>query len=98
MKTDIKNRSDLQWQEEGKHPSEPVFVANPNGTAEDDGVILSALTHSHEPNATTLLILDANNLEEIARVDFETAGAFTSTFHGCWDDGLRLCHNGKDYL
>ena len=92
LKTDIKNKIDLQWQEKGKVPSEPVFVANPNGEDEDDGVILSSLIHPHELHATTLLILDAKNLEEIARVCFETEGVFTSTFHGCWDGEQRMCH------
>ena len=72
------------WKEEGKLASEPVFVANPQGTEEDDGVILSALLHEHEQNAVTLLILDAKNLAEKARVCFETMDAVTSTLHGCW--------------
>ena len=67
------------WKEEGTYASEPIFVANPQGKEEDDGVVLSALLHEHEPNSATLLILDAKDLGEMARVCFETKGTFTST-------------------
>jgi len=83
-KTNIKTKEVTRWYEKGKSPSEPIFVPNPNGKAEDDGVLLTALSHTEQPNAVTLLVLDAKNMKEVARVPFATAGAFTTTFHGQW--------------
>ena len=74
------------------NPSEPIFVANPNGKDEDDGVILSALSHIDEPKAVTLLVLDAKTMEETARVSFKTAGTFTTTFHGQWAGSEEKIH------
>ncbi len=66
--------------------SEPVFVPNKtlDNPAEDDGVILVALLHVDEPQKTTLLILDAKDLKELAQVEFKTEGAVPTTFHGQW--------------
>jgi beta,beta-carotene 9',10'-dioxygenase len=54
------------WTEPGCFPGEPVFVARPEGIAEDDGVLLSVVL---DANAGTsfLLVLNAATLAEIAR-------------------------------
>jgi len=60
-------------------PSEPVFVENPNGEAEDDGVILvMVLSDSND----YLSILDAKNLNEIARANMPEHVRGALTFHG----------------
>jgi carotenoid cleavage dioxygenase-like enzyme len=93
-KVDIKNDKCINWSEEGMIPSEPIFVANPNSKNkdEDDGVVLSALMHENDENRVSLLILDAKNMKELAKVKFETAGAFTGTFHGQWANQADKIH------
>ncbi len=47
-------------------PSEPIFVENPNPKSEDDGVLLvMILSEEHD----YLSILDAKNMNEIARAE-----------------------------
>ncbi|CAG7834109.1 unnamed protein product, partial [Allacma fusca] len=93
-KVDINKNESIRWSEQGMIPSEPIFVANPHATSkdEDDGVVLSALMHKEEENRVTLLILDAKNMKELAKVKFETAGAFTATFHGQWANQADKIH------
>ncbi|CAG7823488.1 unnamed protein product, partial [Allacma fusca] len=88
VKVDIRNNNCIRWSEEESLPSEPVFIANPNSESreEDDGVILSVLLDRKVKRKTALLILDAKNLAEIARVNFNTTGTFTKTFHGQWSN------------
>ena len=38
VKTDVTTKKCLTWSEDGCFPSEPVFVGNPAGTKEDDGM------------------------------------------------------------
>jgi beta,beta-carotene 9',10'-dioxygenase len=56
----------LTWREEGCHPGEPVFVARPDGTEEDDGVLLSVVLDTRDKRSF-LLVLDAATLNERAR-------------------------------
>lgn len=62
---------------------EPVFAADPNGTSEDDGWILSFV---YDPNrdASDLIILDASNFsnEPVARVHLPVRVPYG--FHGSW--------------
>jgi torulene dioxygenase len=66
--------------------SEPIFVPNTtlDNPAEDDGVILVTLLHENEPQKTTLLILNAKDMKELAQVEFKTEGTTPITFHGQW--------------
>lgn len=69
------------WHELAHYTSEPVFIPRPGGTAEDDGVILSEVLDGTR-DVTVLVVLDAQTMTEIARID---AGAsFPQTFHGVW--------------
>ena len=63
--------------------SEPVFVPRPDGTAEDDGWVLT-LVPDGRVDASYLAVLDAARLEAgpIARVWFDHAVPIT--FHGSW--------------
>ena len=51
MRLDIKTKQTKFWEEEDCIPSEPVFVARPGGTEEDDGnwrtVSINLLSTSH---------------------------------------------------
>lgn len=65
--------------EEDTYPSEPVFIADPNGTEDDDGVILTKL-HLGQDGETALLVLDAHDLSELARIKSGTISPID--FHG----------------
>ncbi len=65
-KVDTHTKEALKWQSEGCYPGEPVFVATPNGTEEDDGIILTIVLDA-ENYGSFLLILDARTFQEIGR-------------------------------
>lgn len=56
----------IVWFEKGCSAGEPVFVATPGATKEDDGVILSLIIDPIH-NDSFLLILDAQSFKELAR-------------------------------
>jgi carotenoid cleavage dioxygenase-like enzyme len=66
IRLDLHERTTTVWREAGTYPGEPVFVARPGATAEDDGVLLSVVLDAAE-QTSFLLVLDAADLREIAR-------------------------------
>ncbi|XP_050347256.1 carotenoid isomerooxygenase-like [Nymphalis io] len=70
------------WREYDGYPSEPVFIAHPDAKGEDDGVLLSAVVWGKIDNAVTLIILNATDLQEIARAEFLTPSQVPKCFHG----------------
>lgn len=68
IKINLQNNSVIEWHEDYCYPSEPTFVARPDSTAEDDGVILSVVLDTATKHSF-LLILDAHTMEEVARVE-----------------------------
>lgn len=60
---------------------EPIFVADPHGTEEDDGVILTAIVDAAK-QGSALVVLDARNLEEIARA--HVPQTVPHAFHGLY--------------
>ncbi len=66
VKADVKKGESKIWRERGVYPGEPVFVPRPGAKAEDDGVILSVALDGIR-RRSALLVLDARNMEEIAR-------------------------------
>ncbi|XP_060569819.1 carotenoid-cleaving dioxygenase, mitochondrial-like [Ruditapes philippinarum] len=83
MKIDINTKTFKEWGEDKCYPSEPVFVPNPNGTDEDDGVVLSSVNTSDYDKGKNafLLVLDAKSMKEIARAEFDIP-RFPKDFHG----------------
>jgi beta,beta-carotene 9',10'-dioxygenase len=79
VKVDVAERTTIEWGEEGFSPGEPVFVAAPNGEAEDDGVLLSVVFDSRS-GRSFLLVLDAADLSEVARA--EAPHGIPYGFHG----------------
>ena len=69
-KCDLKTQEVYRWSEKGCYPGEPIFVADPKGTKEDDGVILNIVVDDTNKRSF-LLVLDAKNLKELARVYVE---------------------------
>ncbi|KAG0052336.1 hypothetical protein BGZ83_002729 [Gryganskiella cystojenkinii] len=76
------------WIEDQCTPSEPVFVATPNATEEDDGVLLSIVLDGRRRTGF-LLVLDAQNLEEIARADMPPGKVAPHNLHGVFVSSLR---------
>eukprot|EP01084_Bolivina_argentea_P124879 221304_1 len=77
----------LIFREEYQFYSEPTFVPNPNGIEEDDGLVLSVSLDGNT-NTTYLLILDAKNFNEVARVQPNIGVAIPYTFHGRYYDNI----------
>lgn len=66
VKLDLEVQQIRSWHEVGCYPGEPVFVAAPNASKEDDGVILSVVLDARK-GASFLVILAASSYEELAR-------------------------------
>ena len=58
---------------------EPIFVADPEGTEEDDGACLSGVLDGTR-GRSYLLCLDARTFEEVRRAEMEVVTPFE--FHG----------------
>lgn len=65
-KIDTKTDQIAKWAEPGLMPGEPVFIAHPAKTDEDEGVIVTIVLDNNKQNAF-LLMLDAKTFKEIAR-------------------------------
>ncbi|KAJ5383763.1 hypothetical protein N7517_001674, partial [Penicillium concentricum] len=79
MKLDCDTQHVQLWACHGQSPGEPIFVANPEGTSEDDGVLLSVVLDGMR-GKSYLLCLDARSLMEIGRANVD--GAVGLGFHG----------------
>lgn len=82
IKVDTFRKTKKTWQEEGVYPSEPIFVPDPNGKNEDDGVVVSSVVWAEKETRVGLLILDAVTFTEIARATFDTPGPVPKCLHG----------------
>jgi carotenoid cleavage dioxygenase-like enzyme len=68
VKIDNETGDGSEWHEPGSYPGEAVFVPDPAGRAEDDGVALSVVLDASR-GRSYLLVLDAASWEELARVE-----------------------------
>jgi len=90
-KVDIaKRRITHTWSEEGCFVTEPVFVARPGGATEDDGVLLSVIYNSKR-EMSFMIVLDASNMQELAR--FDVGFKIQAHYHGkfCKAYGDHAC-------
>lgn len=79
VKFDNVTQGSIFWETEAHTPGEAIFVANPEGTREDDGVLLSVVLDGIS-GKSYLLVLDAKDLSELARAEMDGPMAFG--FHG----------------
>lgn len=79
VKLDCETQETRLWACHGHTPGEAIFVANPNGVDEDDGVLLSVVLDGKR-GTSYLLCLDAGDLTELGRADVNGAVGFG--FHG----------------
>ena len=67
IKTDISKRTTRVWSpRHNSLPSEPIFVADPKSSAEDDAVLMSVVLDSSR-RRSSLVFINARSMEEIAR-------------------------------
>ncbi|MGH7635777.1 MAG: carotenoid oxygenase family protein, partial [Gemmatimonadaceae bacterium] len=67
LKVDTHDGSTRSWSDADCYAGEPVFVARPGAEREDDGVLLSVVLDARA-SSSFLLVLDAADLSELARV------------------------------
>ncbi len=79
VKVDVKAQMTRTWYQDGSYPGEPVFVAAPNATAEDDGVVLSIALDA-DKGTSFMLVLDGTSFTELGRAEMPHALPFG--FHG----------------
>lgn len=79
MKLDCETQQVQIWSCHGQSPGEAIFVANPDGTDEDDGVLLSVVLDGIY-GKSYLLCLDARDMSELGRANIDGAVGFG--FHG----------------
>lgn len=78
-KFDVKEISVKSWECDNCVPAEPIFLATPNSSEEDDGVILSVVLDAVKKESC-LVVLDAKSMTEICRAWLRTV--MTLNFHG----------------
>jgi carotenoid cleavage dioxygenase-like enzyme len=83
VKLDVSSSEVGVWREPGCFPGEPVFVAEPGASNEDDGVILSVALDSGQ-SSSFLLVLDARTMAEVGRAALPHHIPFS--FHGQYFD------------
>ncbi|KAF9233638.1 carotenoid oxygenase [Melanogaster broomeanus] len=81
VKYDTYTREPKFWFCEGQNPGEPIFIPEPDGKDEHDGVLLSVVLNGLE-GKSFLLVLDARTMEELGRASMECAVGFG--FHGLY--------------
>ena len=60
-----------------------LFIhSRPHCKEEDDGVLCVTLLSAYSQSNVTLLILDAKNLNEVARIKYTTEGSVAQSMHG----------------
>ncbi|KAJ5595070.1 uncharacterized protein N7459_001278 [Penicillium hispanicum] len=79
VKFDCDTQNVCLWRQHGHSPGEPIFVANPNGKTEDDGVLLIVVLDGMQGHSY-LLCLDARDLTELGRAT--VPGVIGFGFHG----------------
>lgn len=86
IKIDTHTGENKIWSQEDCYPGEPVFVATPNGTKEDEGILLSVVLSGIQ-GRSFLLVLDAQTMDEIGRAEVPHHIPFG--FHGIYaEEGM----------
>ena len=87
IKIDTKNRTSKVWEPKTNHlPSEPIFVANPNGSgAEDDGILLTVAMDSKR-RKSSLVVINATTMGEMGRAQMPITMGYG--FHGVFGSAM----------
>ena len=73
------------WYKEEHYSGEPIFIPNPNGSSEDDGVLL-VIVLDGSTRLSYLLLLDGQSFETLAEARLETF--IPMSIHGSWFDEI----------
>ena len=88
-KFDSMSQTSVFWEQEGHTPGECIFVADPEGKNEDDGVLLTVVLDGYVERSY-LLVLNAKDLTEVGRA--EVPGPVAFGFHGAFKgSGIYTC-------
>jgi beta,beta-carotene 9',10'-dioxygenase len=68
VKVDVTTGETKRWSEDGCYTSEPMIAPAPNGSAEDDCVVMSVVLDSRS-GRSFLLLLDGSSFEELGRAE-----------------------------
>lgn len=79
IKIDLTTQKSMHWSHNNCYPGEPIFVGKPCATAEDDGVLISTVLDA-QYNKSFILVLNAQTLHEVARMELPVALPFS--LHG----------------
>ena len=79
LKFDSETQTSKAWSVHAHSPGEPIFLPDPQGKDEDDGVALSVVLDGTK-GKSYLLCLDAKSFEEVGRAEMENVVSFG--FHG----------------
>jgi len=82
LQLDLDSGRQQRWQRARAMHLEPLFVPRPQGSADDDGVLLVP-TLADDDAASRIVLLDAANLEELATVEAPQVLPFG--FHAAFD-------------
>ncbi|KAG9187253.1 torulene dioxygenase [Alternaria panax] len=83
VKFDNKTQEAIFWEQEGHTPGEAIFVADPEGVEEDDGMLLSVVLDGYAEKSY-LLVLKAKDLKEVGRAEMD--GPMSFGFHGTFKE------------
>uniref|UniRef100_A0A1I7T4C8 Beta,beta-carotene 9',10'-oxygenase n=1 Tax=Caenorhabditis tropicalis TaxID=1561998 RepID=A0A1I7T4C8_9PELO len=91
IKADMVNGNHLVWNRENAYQicGEPIFVPDPNGVEEDDGILIVPIMTISEKQPPFVLILDAKNLKETARFEIPE-GRIPLGFHAFYQSRTEL--------
>lgn len=79
LKFDSETQTTKAWMQHAHSPGEAIFLPDPEGKAEDDGVLLSVVLDGKR-GKSYLLVLDAKSFQEVGRAEMESVVPFG--FHG----------------
>jgi len=84
VKLDVQTGEHVAWKVDGHYPGEPIFVADPSGKEEDDGVVMTNVLDT-KSNQTYVLLLDAKSFKQIGSAG-PTPHHIPHGFHGRYFD------------
>lgn len=79
LKYDSQTRTAKTWKVHAQSPGEAIFLPDPEGDGEDEGILLSVVLDG-VAGKSYLLVLDAKEFVEIGRAEMVTVVSFG--FHG----------------
>ncbi|XP_076440805.1 beta,beta-carotene 15,15'-dioxygenase-like [Babylonia areolata] len=82
VKVDVEKREAAYWRETGQSPGEPIFVARPGASTEDDGVVVSAVLSELPDAPSFLVVLDAKTFQELGRATIPWGVKMAMSIHG----------------